>query len=186
MGTISYDIKRLDHLGFVAGTIRDLGIIELIDKIFGTDKREEISIGESIASMVINGLGFTSQPLSLTERFFNKKPLELLFGRNDIESKYFNRNKLSKTLDRIYDYGCEKLFYQLSLVACSKAKISLRCSSLDTTSISVTGEYDKDSDENAIKLTHGFSKDHRSDLKQCVHELLVSQDGWRTINDEKL
>lgn len=177
MDTVSYDIKRLDHLGVVAGTIRDLGIVELIDKIFGTDKREEISIGESIAGMVINGLGFTSQPLSLTERFFNKKPLELLFGRNDIESKYFNRNKLSKTLDKIYDYGCEKLFYQISLAACSKANISLRCSSLDTTSISVTGEYDKDSDENSIKVTHGFSKDHRSDLKQCVHELLVSQDG---------
>ena len=98
MEKTSYDIKRLDHLGVVAGTIKDLGIIDLINEILGSDKREEISIGESIAGMIINGLGFTSQPLSLTERFFNKKPLELLFGRNDIESKYFNRNKLSKTL----------------------------------------------------------------------------------------
>ena len=177
MSSTKYDIKRLDHLGVVAGTIRDLGIIELIDEIFKVDKREEISIGETIAGMVINGLGFTSQPLSLTERFFNKKPLELLFGRNNIEPKHFNRHKLGKTLDKIYSYGCEKLFHQISILACNKANINLRYNSLDTTSISVTGEYDVDSDENAIKLTHGFSKDHRSDLKQCVHELLVSQDG---------
>ena len=26
-------------------------------------------------------------------------------------------------------------------------------------------------------LTHGYSKDHRPDLKQIIHELLVSQDG---------
>lgn len=31
--------------------------------------------------------------------------------------------------------------------------------------------------EQAITITHGYSKDHRSDLKQAVLELMVSQDG---------
>ena len=53
----------------------------------------------------------------------------------------------------------------------------MRFNSEDTTTISVEGCYDKCSDEHAIKLTHGFSKDHRVDLKQLVHELMVSQDG---------
>lgn len=48
---------------------------------------------------------------------------------------------------------------------------------LDTTSFSLTGQYYGDSDENEIFLTHGYSKDHRPDLKQAVLELLVSRDG---------
>ena len=34
-----------------------------------------------------------------------------------------------------------------------------------------------DSDEHAIAMTYGYSKDHRPDLKQAVLELMVSQDG---------
>ena len=34
-----------------------------------------------------------------------------------------------------------------------------------------------ESDEQAITITHGYSKDHRPDLKQAVLELMVSQDG---------
>ena len=32
-------------------------------------------------------------------------------------------------------------------------------------------------DEQAIRITHGYSKDHRPDLKQAVLELMVAQDG---------
>jgi transposase len=171
------EVKRLDHLGVVSGTIKDLGIIELINELIGKDKREEVSTGECVAAMVLNGLGFVSQPLSLTERFFDKKPLDILFDREDIVASYFNKDKLSKTLDKLYDYGCEQLFYQLSLKACAVASIDKKFNSLDTTSISLTGEYLQDFDEHEIKITHGFSKDKRPDLKQCVHELMVSQDG---------
>ncbi|RJY01617.1 IS1634 family transposase, partial [Parashewanella spongiae] len=51
---------------------------------------------------------------------------------------------------------------------------------LDTTSHSLTGEYDvddKNTDENVITITHGYSKAHRPDLKQVVQEVIVSQDG---------
>jgi hypothetical protein len=54
------EIKRLDHFGLVAGVIKDLGLIELIDKHFEYDEAEHISTGEAIAGMIINGLGFTS------------------------------------------------------------------------------------------------------------------------------
>lgn len=174
---MSYEIKRLDHLGVVAGTINELNIIDRIDEIIGRDKREDVSTGECISAMIINGLGFTNQPVSLTEKFFSQKPLELLFGKTDLDSSNFNRFKLSKSLDKVYASGCENLFYQLSLEACNVSNIDTSFSSLDTTSVSVTGEYDTDSDEHAIELKHGFSKDHRPDLKQCMHELLVSQDG---------
>ncbi|MBF0260101.1 MAG: DUF4277 domain-containing protein [Desulfamplus sp.] len=63
------DIKRLDHFGLVAGTIKDLKIVELIDSHFENDAKEHISTGEAIAGMIINGLGFTQLPMSLTPKF---------------------------------------------------------------------------------------------------------------------
>ena len=55
--------------------------------------------------------------------------------------------------------------------------IDRRFNHLDTTSFALTGEYVPDRDEHAIHITHGYSKDHRPDLKQVVLELMVSQDG---------
>ena len=60
---------------------------------------------------------------------------------------------------------------------CAHEGIDLRFNHLATTSFSLTGAYLPDSDEHAIHITHGYSKDHRPDLKQAVLALMVSQDG---------
>ena len=89
----------------------------------------------------------------------------------------FNRFKLGRTLDEVYAYGCDLLFEELARAICAHEGIDLRFNHLDTTSFARTGEYVPDRDEHAIRITHGYSKDHRPDLKQAVLELLVSQDG---------
>ena len=63
-------IERLDHLGVIAGVIKDLGIVELIDARISPEAKEEITTGEAIAGMILNGLGFSDRPLSLTPQFF--------------------------------------------------------------------------------------------------------------------
>ena len=89
----------------------------------------------------------------------------------------FNRFKLGRTLDEVHAYGCDLLFSELALAVCAQEGIDARFNHLDTTSFSLTGDYVPDSDEHAIAITHGYSKDHRPDLKQAVLELMVSQDG---------
>lgn len=170
------DIKRLDHFGLVAGIIKDLKLIELIDSHFELDKQENISTGEAIAGMIINGLGFTQLPMTLTPKFFENKPLDILF-REDVEASHFNRFKLGRALDDVYNYGIGALFSQIAPDVCEQEGIKMDYSHLDTSSFSLTGEYIPDSDENAIRITHGYSKDHRPDLKQAVLELVVTQDG---------
>lgn len=170
------DIKRLDHFGLVAGVIKDLKIIELIDSHFEKDEQENISTGEAIAGMIINGLGFTQLPMTLTPKFFENKPLDILF-REGMQASYFNRFKLGRALDDVYQYGIEALFSKIALHVCEKEGIKMDYSHLDTSSFSVTGEHLPDSDENEIRITHGYSKDHRPDLKQAVLELVVTQDG---------
>src|SRR5712692_6007889 len=172
----SVSVERLDHLGVVASVIKELGIIEMIDARVPPHDQEEITTGEAIAGMIVNGLGFANRPLSLTPQFFANKPLDLLF-RKGVCAEMFNRFKLGRTLDEIYAYGCDLLFSELALAVCAHEGIALRFNHLDTTSFALTGQYVPDSDEHAITLTHGYSKDHRPDLKQAVLELMVSQDG---------
>ena len=168
--------KRLDNLGIVMGTLREFGIIDLIDQKIGKDDQNNVSTGEAVAAMVMNGLGFVSRPLSLTPQFFQSKAVDVLFSR-EIKPDELNRHRLGRALDDIHSYGCELLFSEISSHVCKKISISDKFTSLDTTSFSVSGEYDVDSDENEITITHGYSKDHRPDLKQAVLELVTSQDG---------
>lgn len=169
-------VERLDHLGIIAGVIKDLGIIPMIDARLRPDAQEAITPGEAVAGMILNGLGFSRRPLSLTPQFFHHKPLDLLM-RPGVEAEHFNRFKLGRTLDELFRYGCDLLFGEVAAAVCRQEGVDQRFVHLDTTTFSVTGDYCPDSDEQAIRLLYGYSKDHRPDLKQAVLELMVSQDG---------
>ncbi len=114
--------------------------------------------------MILNGLGFSNRPISLTPQFFANKPLDLLI-RPGVRADMFNRFKLGRSLDEVSTYGCDVLFSELALSVCAPEGSDQRFQHLDTTSFSLTGAYAPESDEHAIAMTHGCSKDHRPDLK---------------------
>ena len=172
----SVHVERLDHFGLIAHVIKDLGLIRMIDARIVPDAQEEITPGEAVAGMILNGLGFAYRPLSLTPQFFANTPLDLLF-RDGVQAEMFNRFKLGRTLDEVHAYGCDLLFSELASTVCVQESIAQRFHHLDTTSFALSGDYIPESDKQAIRITHGYSKDHRPDLKQAVLELMVSQDG---------
>ncbi|MCP4458355.1 MAG: IS1634 family transposase, partial [Cytophagales bacterium] len=171
-----YSVERIDHLGIVAGTIKDLGLVELIDSHLGHYEDETLSAGETVAGMILNGLGFSNKPLSLTPLFFQNCPLSLLF-REGVNADDFNRFKIGRVLDRLHNFGTEALFSHIAVDVCEQEHVDFRFNHLDTSAFSLTGEYLPDSDEQAISITHGHSKDHRPDLKQVMLEMMVTQDG---------
>ena len=69
----------------------------------------------------------------------------------------------------------------------NKFKIETKYSHLDATSFHLDGEYKSEEkkekkEEEIIKerpiiITKGYSRDHRPDLKQCVLDLITTQDG---------
>ena len=63
---MEFEISRLDHHGVVSGVIKDLGLIDQIDRLLGVHDQSQVSHGEAIAGMILNGLGFTDRPLSLS------------------------------------------------------------------------------------------------------------------------
>jgi len=135
----SVHVKRLDHLGLLASTIRDLGLMSMIDARLVPDEQEEITPGEAVAGMILNGLGFANRPLSLTPQFFANKPLDLLF-RGGVHAEMFNRLKLGRTLDEVYAYGCDLLLSELAVAVCTQEGIDLRFHHLDTTSFALSGD----------------------------------------------
>ena len=72
-------VERLDHLGVIAGVIKDLDLLELLDSLIEVDQKEDITTGQAITGMILNGLGFSDRPMSLTPQFFQNKPLAVLF-----------------------------------------------------------------------------------------------------------
>ena len=136
----SVHVERLDHLGLIARMIKDLGLIRMIDARLIPDAQAEITPGEAVAGMILNGLGFANRPLSLTPQFFANKPLDLLF-RAGVEAPMFNRFKLGRTLDEIHAYGCDLLFSELALAVCTQEGIEQRFHHLDTTSFALSGDY---------------------------------------------
>src|SRR5712692_4397136 len=169
-------VERLDHVGIIAGVIKDLGIIEMIDARIQPDDQEDITTGEAVAGMILNGLGVSDRPLSLTPQFFANKPVGLLL-RDGVSAEHFNRFKLGRSLDKAFAYGCDTLFSEIALAVCRQEGIACTFTCLDTTSVSLTGAYVPETDTQAIAITYGYSKDHRPDLKQAVLELMVAQDG---------
>jgi transposase len=172
----SVHVERLDHLGLVACMIKDVGLIRMLDARLIPDAQEEITPGEAVAGMILNGLGCANRPLSLTPQFFTNTPLDLLF-RPGVRAEMFNRFKLGRTLDEVHAYGCDLLCSEVALAVCAQESLEPRFQHLDTTRFSLSGDDVPERAERAIHLTHGSSKDHRPDLKQAVLERLVSQDG---------
>jgi transposase len=126
--------------------------------------------------MILNGLGFAKRPLSLTPQFFANQPLDLLL-RAGVDAPMFTRLKLGRTRDEIHAYGCDLLCSELALAVCAQEGLAQRFQHLDTTSFALSGDDVPERDEPAIRLTHGYSKDHRPGLKPAVLELIVSQEG---------
>lgn len=187
------EIKNLNHLGIIAGIIDEIGIVEIINEQLGTDKKEIVNPGVIIKAIIINGLGFVARPLYLFPQFFEDKATEHLLGKG-ILPEHLNDDKIGRVMDKCYSYGISDLFLLIALAAAKKHQINLEYSHLDSSSFSVHGEYKevlpllKESSEAAskkadvvkeipIKITHGYSRDHRPDLKQFMLNMIVSGDG---------
>lgn len=151
-----------------------IDLIDTIDTFIGSTRRK-VSVGEAVQAMVLNALGFVSRPLYLTPEFFSNKPVEVLI-RPHLCASDFTDDSLGRALDTLYDHGVTELFAIVASKALSTFDIDHRFVHLDSTTFSFHGAYETDKvlDENAVHITHGYSRDQRPDLKQVVVELICS------------
>lgn len=191
-------IQNLDHLGIVAGIVDAIGIVEIINELIGEESGEKVSPGHVVKAMILNGLGFVSQPLYMFPKFFENIACEHLIGAG-VKPEYLNDDKLGRIMDKLFSKGLDTIFLIITLNAAKKFNVSLSSSHLDSSSMHVHGEYNsslpevsfvnqptvngQELEESAVKspkeitITYGYSRDHRPDLKQFIIELICSGDG---------
>jgi transposase len=170
---VEYTSKNFDHLGIVAVICDEIGIQDRIDSLIPPDPQVKMTLGECVKLMIINGLGFTSRPLYLEAQFFESRPVQRLLGRDCTAE--INDDRLGRALDQCYAFGCDRLFSTLASQAAIRYGVSKKFRHVDSTSMTVHGEYD--SDDPTPLIAFGYSKDHRSDLKQFMIYMMSSQDG---------
>ena len=171
----SYEIKNLDHLGLIAAQFDDLGLVEQIDSMVPQDKEKRtVSLGQTVKAMVINGLGFANHTLYLMPEFFADKPVERLIGAG-ITANDLNQNLFGRNLDLIHDFDVTQFYMRLSTHTVKQLDLPCLGTHIDTTSFHVDGDYNSDQDvqEGVVKITKGYSRDHRPDLNQVGLQLIV-------------
>ncbi len=189
--------QPLDHHGLIAATIEKLGLVEKIDSRLPISRKNgaKVTMGQRVSAMILNGLGFIDSRLYMFPEFLENKPVARLLGQ-EVKAEYFNDDALGRCLDRIHDYGTTKLFSEIAFLIGAENKLLGSSVHFDSSSLSVYGEYrDQDiptvADNQSTEeqktviqplaslpktpvITHGYSKDHRPDLKQVVINLATT------------
>jgi transposase len=183
------EVQDIDHLGIVAGIIDETGLVEEIDRRVGTHPQERVSCGQAVKAMVLNGLGFLSAPLYLFEEFFSGKATEHLIGPG-IESEHLNDDRLGRVLDKLFEAGLTEVFVGIASKASERFGLpETKSVHLDATSFHLHGRYGGGGDDETeggkeeehepeeIRITHGYSREHRPDLRQFVVDLMSTGEG---------
>lgn len=169
--------QNLDHLGLVAALCKDLDLDQRVNQLLGpSDPQRAVSAGTCVVAMILNGLGFNNRALYLSPQYFENKPLEKLFSET-VQAHQLNEHALGRTLDEIADYGCTQLFANIAFPLALENGLLCDLNHIDTTSFKVHGDYKSDEDGNehaVVEITHGYSKDHRPDLKQVVLSMVAN------------
>ncbi len=184
---LQVDVKDIDHLGIIAGIIDEIGIVEIE---IGTHAQEKVSAGLVVKAMIINCMGFITAPLYLFSQFFGGQATEHLIGVG-VEAEHLNDSRLGRVLDQLYEYGVSLLCLKIACVMAEWLGIKISNAHIDGTSLSVHGKYlksvegeqssaeellslEEELEPVAININHGYSRDHRPDLKQFTLSLLTT------------
>jgi transposase len=152
-----YRSQVLDHLGLVAGMFDELGIGEVIDQAtHHNPERRDLTVGEVVKAMVLNGLGFINQALYLVPRFFQNKPTYRLVSPR-IAPEPLNDDALGRALETLYAYGVTELYSLIAATAAERLGLAPRFGHLDSTSFHVDGRYNSAEEPEAqvVHITRG-------------------------------
>jgi transposase len=162
-------VKNLDHLGIIAGLIDELCIVEEIDNLIPSERK--VSHGLIVKALILNAMGFSQHALYITPRFFEECPVEHLLGTGYSASD-FNDDSIGRCLDALFSYGLNNLFVNLAHKACQISGLAEKFYHVDTTNFSLEGAYEGHSE--GVKISRGYAKDKRFDLKQVTLGLITS------------
>jgi transposase len=179
---------RSGATGLIRSLCNEIKLVEHINHVVTWDEKQwKVSPGQHILALIINTLCGRS-PLYRVEQFYEDQDVEGLFGV-ERTAHDFNHFALGRALDAFYEAGSKSIFTALTLRNLLTGSAALQFAHGDTTSKVMYGDYEDKGDPNTLKITQGYSKDKRFDLKQIVMGLVTIGRGMPllgNVNDGNL
>jgi transposase len=159
------EVYPVHHLPIIKAYADQLGLVGLINHYVPTEM--DVDAGTVVLGLVLDTLSGRS-PLYRLEEFFAHQDTELLLGKA-LPPQAFTDDTVGRVLDRLYDFGTMRLFTACAVRAAARFGLERRYVHFDTTSRSVWGDYEFAEEQDVpFRVTYGYSKDKRPDLKQFV------------------
>lgn len=148
-----------------------LGIDAAFKKHVPSDPRDSLPVSSTLLVVLIN---------VILERFPLYKMGEWAKERRLVEESLadcLNDDRVGRALDRLH--GCDRAALLTDIVLRAIKEFNLDTSRVhnDSTTVTLTGQYDGYAETQAAKPKRGHNKDHRPDLKQLLFSLSVAGDG---------
>jgi transposase len=152
-----------------------LGIGDVLDRATQQNPAmRDLTVGEAVKALVLNGLGFINQALYLVPRFFHNKPTSRLISPR-VTPAQLNDEALGRAWDTLYASGVTALYSLLAATAAPRLGLAPTFAHLASTSFHVDGRYNcaEEPTEQVIHITRGYSREHRPALNQVMLDLIV-------------
>jgi transposase len=138
-----------------------------------------VSHAKTLTVMIFNIL-LSREPLYAVRGWLSGWAIEH-FGLTETEAGLVNDDRIARALDRLYEIDPASFVTELVTRAVREFEIDLEQIHNDTTTVTFSGAYEgqknKDELQRPPRITFGYNKDHRPDLKQLVYSLTISADG---------
>ncbi len=172
METTETQFKKLDVMPIVKYYIDQLGIYDLFDA-FIPQGNCLIPTAQVLCIMVVNII-CAGNPLYKIEEWLS----DYTDGMGEIGNKanLFNDDRCARSLDKLFDSDRASMMTRLAVTAMRVHELMTNAIHNDSTSLTFKGQ-NKTSDPEAAKICHGHNKDFRSDCKQVVFGLNITNDG---------
>ena len=173
MDKIDVVTKKVDVLPMVKYYMDQLGIYGLFAKYVENPKRSPVDSAQILSIMVAN-IVCASRPLYRVEQW----AADYMDGLSEygFNASIYNDDQLAKKLDLLFKADRNSFMAELSSNAIEVYLLENKQIHNDSTSVTFFGQYENE-DPKAVKLKHGFNKDHRPDCKQIVFGLNITADG---------
>jgi transposase len=183
--TADLQARPVDAGPLVRALCEQLDVRGVLDRMLAWDDRRcKLSPGTRILALILSCF-LRQRPLYRVGQGFHLTDCELLLGRG-VTPEDLNDDALGRALDKLAAAGPRKVFSALCARAVAHEGVARTALHWDSTTRSFYGEYATAPPAEVPRITHGYSKDRRPDLKQVVLSLLTDREGfplWGAVHD---
>jgi hypothetical protein len=180
-GSFELDTKTIGALPIVNHLLDRLRFEHFLGKhLSPPDPRSRLAPAKALGLLLRNLVLARGPIYSLEEWARDKVPALLKVSSSDLQ--LLNDDRVGRALDGLFDTDRRALLTDLMVHMVKEFDLSLEQLHNDSTSLTLHGEYKQATGKlvrgkPSLRVTFGYNKDYRPDLKQLVFILTVSADG---------